>query len=88
MNEAKPLYIFFLFAVMMFSLFFHVWSSGSFKTLSFEITRTAEKKKELIEHKRLLETELARLKSPERIEKLSEILEFNSPNTSKIELIK
>ncbi|MGE4519871.1 MAG: hypothetical protein AB7E04_10235 [Desulfobacteraceae bacterium] len=88
MNEAKPLYIFFLFAVLMFNLFFHVWSSGSFKTLSFEITRITEKRTELIEHKRLLETELARLKSPQRIEKLSEILEFNSPKTSQIELIK
>jgi cell division protein FtsL len=88
MSEAKPLYIFFLFAALMFCLFFHVWASGSFKTLSFEITKTAQKKKQLIEDKRLLETEIARLKTPERIEKLSEILEFKSPETSQIELIK
>ncbi|MCB9480221.1 MAG: hypothetical protein H6681_03600 [Desulfobacteraceae bacterium] len=88
MTETKPLYIFLLLGILMFNLFFHVWSSGSFKTLSFEITKTNEKKTELLEQKRLLEAELASLKSPGRIERLGEILEFNPPVASQIELIK
>ncbi|MDY0131383.1 MAG: hypothetical protein RBR53_01830 [Desulforegulaceae bacterium] len=88
MKETKPLYIILLFMVLMFNLFFHVWSTGRFKTLSFEITKISEKKTGLIEHKRILKTELARLKSPERIEKLAEILQFNPALRSQIELIK
>jgi hypothetical protein len=88
MNETKPFYIFFLLGVLMFNFFFHVWSAGSFNTLSFEITQKNEKKAELLEQKRLLETELASLKSPQRIEMLSKILEFNPPTASQIELLK
>ncbi|MGM0417319.1 MAG: hypothetical protein ACQEQS_01215 [Thermodesulfobacteriota bacterium] len=86
--ETKPAAIITMLLVLFLNLFFHVWTSGQYKELSFEITKINQKKYDLLEKRRILKTELARLKSPERIEKFIDSSGFDTPDSNQVEIIK
>ena len=84
----KPSAIITMLLILFFNLFFHVWAAGQYKEISFEITKINQKKYDLLEKRRILKTELARLKSPERIEKFINSSGFDTPDSNQVEIIK
>lgn len=86
--DTKPVTIFFCLSITLALLFFNVWCSNNYKELSFEITKIIQQKEELKEEKRVLEIESARLKSPERIEKLKVSLDLKLPLSKQIKRMK
>jgi|GEM_PF-5372344 len=86
--ETKPAALITMLLILFLNLFFHVWTAGQYKELSFEITKINQKKYDLLEKRRILKTELARLKSPERIEKFINSSGFDTPDSNQVEIIK
>lgn len=83
--ETKPLTLITGLGIILVILFFHVWCSSHYKELSFEITKLVQEKDRLNEQRRTLKIELARLKSPERIDKLKASLGLKLPESLQIE---
>lgn len=83
--ETRPMTLIAGLGIILILLFFHVWCSSHYKELSFEITKIVQEKDRLKEKRRTLKIELARLKSPERIDKLKASLELALPKSHQIE---
>ncbi|PIE75148.1 MAG: hypothetical protein CSA18_01360 [Deltaproteobacteria bacterium] len=73
---------------LLFNLFFHVWCSGQYNELSFELTKIREKTKRGLCKKIELEAELSMLKSPKRIDELKKHLKLKAPVNEQIEILK